>query len=296
MDKLNAMETFVAIVEEKSLTAAARRLDRALPTVVRTLSLLEEELGVRLLQRTTRRQSLTPEGRAYLSRCRQILSDVASAEAEIARSDTKLEGPIRMTAPALFGSLVVTPLIAEFMKKHPGIQVELVLLDRVVDLVEEGLDLGVRIAPLSDSSLIAVKVGELRRVVVGSPELMCQVNLEHPRDLTKLPVVWFSGGAASGGKWQFQEEGERLEVAVTAKFSCNQAAAGVIAASAGVGFGRFLSYQVAREIQAGQLRIVLEEFEDAPIPVHVVFAHARLLNARTRALVEHLKTGLRSRL
>jgi DNA-binding transcriptional LysR family regulator len=291
MDKLGAMRTFVAIADEGSLTRAAKMMGRALPTVVRTLGVLEESLGVRLVQRTTRRMSLTPEGRAYLSRCRQILADVAAAEGEITANEAALQGEIRMTAPVLFGSLKVTTLVAEFLKQHPGITIDLVLVDRVVNLVEEGLDLGVRIAHLEDSSMMALKVGELRRVVVGSPGLIRKKRPRHPLDLKQLPIIDFTGGDHPG-VWEFQKGREKLRVPVSGRLLCNHAAAGVAATCSGAGFGRFLSYQVEAQLAGGQLKVVLAEFEGAPIPVHIVFGHARLLNARTRALVDHLKQGL----
>lgn len=285
------METFVAIVDENSLTGAAKKLGKALPTVVRSLGVLEESLGVRLVHRTTRRMSLTPEGRAYVSRCRQILADVTAAEGEIVASEAELQGEIRMTAPVLFGSLKVAPLVAEFLRAHPAVNVELVLVDRVVNLVEEGLDLGVRIAHLDDSSMMAVKVGELRRMVVGSPALIAKKRPKHPSELAQLPVVEFSGGSVPGF-WDFRSGKEKVRVPVSGRLRCNHAGASVAAAVRGAGFGRFLSYQVQEQLASGALKVVLQKFEGLPIPVHIVFGHARLLNARTRALVEHLKRGL----
>lgn len=291
MDKLAAMETFIAIVDCGSLSAAAKQRGKALPTIVRTLSLLEESLGVRLLQRTTRRMSLTAEGRTYLSRCRRIVAEVVEAESELDQSEAELSGQIRITAPVLFGSLKVAPLVFQFMQQHPKVTVDLVLLNRVVDLVEEGFDVGVRIARLSDSSMIAVKVGEVRKLVAASPRLIRRRRPKHPRDLAQLPTVTLNGGSTDGKHWKFREGRRVLTVSLVSRFSCNQVQMGIDAAIHGVGYGRFLSYQIEKPLEEGALVPVLERFEDEPVPVQVVFGHQRLA-ARNRALVDFLTREL----
>lgn len=169
MDKFQAMRSFVAIVDQGSLTAAATALDRSLPSMVRTLAALEESLGTRLLRRTTRRMSLTAEGQVYLDRCRRILGDIEEAEASVMRDQIEPRGQVRMTAPVLFGQMHVAPALSEFLRRFHEMQVELLLFDRVVGLVEEGFDLAVRIAHLTDSTMVAVPVGYVRRVVCASP-------------------------------------------------------------------------------------------------------------------------------
>jgi DNA-binding transcriptional LysR family regulator len=293
MNKLAAMQSFVSIVDQGSLTSAAAALGKALPTIVRSLAVLEEELGVRLLRRTTRRMSLTQEGRIYLDRCRRILADVEEAEQAVSNQHSEPRGSLRVTAPVLFGHLRIAAAIARFLKAHDQVEVDLLLLDRVVNLVEEGIDVAVRIAPLADSSMIATRVGEVRRVVVASPELLLRVRApRHPRDLADKPAVHFHG-FSSAPSWDFMDKGRSLSVPIAGRFSCNHAATAVDACAEGLGFGRFLSYQVESLIEQKRLRVVLTEFEPAPIPVHLVFAHARLLSPRIQAFVDWMKAELK---
>ncbi len=292
MDKLAAMQTFVAIVDAGSLTAAARTLGKAPPTVVRSLSMLEQMLGTRLLQRTTRRMSLTVEGRQYLERCRTILAEVARAEQVLSSQHADPRGELRVTAPVAYGRLKVVPAVTRFLQAHDKVSVDLLLLDRVVNLVEEGLDVGVRIAPLVDSSSIATRVGEVRRVVVASPRLLRRHPApRHPRQLAELPTVRFEGGSA-GSSWTFDDQGRRITVLVAGRLTCNHIEAAVDACVQGLGFGQFLSYQVESMVARRKLRIVLPRFEPAPIPVHVMFAHARLMSPRNRAFVDWMKAEL----
>ncbi|WAS90851.1 LysR family transcriptional regulator [Nannocystis punicea] len=296
MDKLAAMRAFVAIVDEGSLTAAAAALGKAPPSMVRILATLEAHLGVPLLHRTTRRMSLTEEGRVYLDRCRRILADVDEAEQAVAADGAEPRGEIRATAPILFGRGHVAPAVAEFVRRHPGVRVELLLLDRVVDLVEEGIDVGVRIGRLPDSSLIAVPVGQVRRVVVASPALLRRGAPRHPSELAALPCVeHLNSGTA--GRWSFRDaDRERdLTVRVRSAFACNQAAAIVQACVEGLGVGRFLSYQVEPEVRAGSLRVLLEAFEPEPVPVQLVYPGARWMSARLRAFVDELGAKLQAR-
>jgi DNA-binding transcriptional LysR family regulator len=292
VNKLAAMQTFVAIVDHGSLTAAADALGKALPTVVRSLATLEQELGVRLLHRTTRRMSLTEEGRTYLERCRQILVDVEEAEQVLSSQQAAPRGELRVTAPVLYGQLRVAPAIVAFLREYSEVKVELLLLDRVVNLVEEGIDVGVRIASLEDSSMIATRVGEVRRVVCASPSLLGRIGTpQHPRDLASAPCVHFEGLSAAP-VWNFVAARKPVSVAVDGPFACNQASAAIEACEDGLGFGRFLSYQVESFVAEKRLRIVLEEFEPPPIPIHVVFAHARLMTPRLRVFVDWMKAHL----
>ncbi len=292
MDKLAAMRTFVEIAHRGSLTAAADALDRSPPTMVRVLAALEEELGARLLARTTRRMSLTEEGRVYLDRCERILADVEEAERAVVARDAVPQGEIRVTAPVLFGQRHVAPLVATFLEAHSRVRVELLLLDRVVNLVEEGLDLGVRIGALDDSTMIAMPVGRMRRVVVASPALLDAHRIPtHPSELADLPCVAFRGLAA-GARWSFREQDRDLTISVDGSFGCNQVRACVEACARGLGFGQFLAYQVDAEVREGALRIVLAEHEVAPLPVSLVTPHARLMTPRLRVFVDWLKAGL----
>lgn len=299
MDLLAAMRAFVQIVDSGSLTAAAAALDRAPPTMVRTLAALEAELGVRLLVRTTRQMALTEEGRVYLARCRHILQEVEQAEFAVTAADPDPRGEIRCTAPGLFGQRHVAPAVARFVSRHPKVSVDLLLLDRVVRLVEEGLDLGVRIGRLEDSSMIAVPVGQVRRVVVASPDLLRRAGrIERPEDLATYPCV-VHHGSAPGGRWTFFDPESKRDtprsVSISSRFASNQAAAVVAACADGLGFGCFLSYQVEPEVRAGKLEVLLADFEPLPLPVQIVYPDARLMSPRLRLFIDWMKQDLRAR-
>jgi DNA-binding transcriptional LysR family regulator len=287
------MATFVRIVDCGSLSGASEALDTSLSSVVRTLARLEASLGVRLLNRTTRRIALTEEGRHFLERCRRILADVEDAERALSAHQQEPAGVLRVSAPVLFGQRHVAPAVSGFLARHRRMQVDLLLLDRVVNLVEEGIDVAVRIGRPSDSSLVAVRVGELRRMVVASSALLeAHGRPEHPRDLENLPCVRFTG-LMPGATWHFVERGRPLAVRVGGQLACNQAAACVDACVDGLGFGMFISYQVRRQTQGKRLEEVLTNFAPAPLPVSLVFPHARLLSSRVRAFVDFAAVELR---
>jgi len=292
------MRAFVEIVDQGSLTAAGTAHGRSLPTMVRILAALEAELGATLLKRTTRRMSLTEEGRVYLERCRRILADVAEAEALVGEGEEAgdLRGPLRVTSPVVFGQMHVAPLLIEFSKEHPLVRVELVLLDRIVDLIEEGLDVAVRIALLPDSSLIATTVGRVRRVIVASPELLGRLGVpESPTQLKALPCIEFEG-LGPGRTWRFRSGTREIAVPVSGSFVTNQVVAALAACEAGLGFGAFLSYQVEPALRAGRLKEVLSAFEPRALPVSLVHPEARLMTSRLRRLLDWMKPRLRERL
>jgi len=286
MDKLRAMETFVRIVDGGSLTAAADALSTSLPSVVRTLAALESELDVRLLNRTTRRLSLTDEGREYLERCKRVLAEIDEAEAALSARRAAPKGRLRITAPVMFGRLHVAPLVTEFILRHPALQVELTLLDRMVDLVEEGIDAGVRIAQLPDSTLVAVPVGQTRRVVCASPAYLKRAGMpKTPHDLTQHRCISFSGLVA-GNAWTLADGSGITQIDVIPALATNQVDAALDACLRGVGPGQFLCYQVQALIDAGKLKRVLQQFEPEPVPIQVVYPHARLLSSNVRAFVD----------
>jgi DNA-binding transcriptional LysR family regulator len=296
VDKLVAMRAFVEIVDRGSLTAAGGVLDRSLPTMVRTLAALESSLGTVLLRRTTRRMSLTEEGRIYLERCRRILADVEQAEELVGSEAGEPRGPLRVSAPVLFGKMHVAPAVVEFVRRYPKVEIDLLLLDRVVDLVDEGIDAAVRIAALADSSMIAVPVGTVRRVVCASPKLLkAEGEPTRPEDLAKRSCVRFRG-LTPANRWYFQYAGREVAVPVQGAFTTNQADTAVEACAAGIGFGLFLSYQVEPEIRARRLRVVLSDYEPPPVPVSVVYSEARMLSRRLRAFVDWMKPRLRAQI
>jgi DNA-binding transcriptional LysR family regulator len=288
MDKLRALETFVAIADTGSLTAAARARGSSLPAVVRLLSALEAEVGTRLFQRTTRRIALTDAGRRYLERCRELLALLANAEAELHADGTEPRGKLSVTAPVWFGQRHVASGVAAFVQRHTAVSVDILLFDRVVNLVEEGIDVAVRIGVLDDSSLFAQSVGSMRRVTVAAPAYLAQRGSpEHPRQLAghNCVRVWRAAACA----WEFSEDGKPFSVPVDGNLSVNQVSAAVDACVTGLGVGTFFAYQVAPFVATGALRVILSRFETSPRPIHLVYPQARLLPARTRAFIEFMK-------
>ncbi len=291
MDKLRAMKTFVQIADDGSLTAAAATLGMSLAAVVRSLAALEAELGARLFQRTTRRLALTQEGLQYLARSRDILAAVDEADASLADEIQAPRGQLVITAPVLLGQRVVTDFVTRFVSAHPAIRCSVRLLDRFVDLVDEGMDVGIRIGALEDSSLVALRLGEVRHVVVASASLLRRGGIPgHPSDLRARPCVRLAGPIRPG--WAFQDGGRRLHVAVDGPLDFNHAGAALLACEQGAGFGQFFSYQVQEALQAKRLRVVLESFEPARLPVSIVYPNARLLPARTRAFIDAARREL----
>lgn len=293
MDKLKSMAAFVCIAEQGSLTAASQVLGASLPTVVRTLAALEADLGVRLFNRSTRRIALTNEGLCYLDSCRHVLATLEEAESALREDTGELAGQLTITAPVLFGQMHVAPSLNRFVRQHHKVRCSLVLADRQVNLLEEGIDLGVRIGRLNDSSLVAHQVGQVRRMVVAAPAyLSAQGEPAHPKDLLQANCIDFSGAGHSW--WAFQNNGRMFTLPVAGSLEFNHVAPALGACLDGLGFGMFLSYQVAPHVAQGRLTTVLADYELPPRPVSVIYPHAKLLPARTRAFIEWIKTDLAS--
>ncbi|MFL6697373.1 MAG: LysR family transcriptional regulator [Vitreoscilla sp.] len=291
MDKLRAMKTFVQIADDGSLTAAAGALGMSLPAVVRSLAALESELGARLFQRTTRRLALTQEGLQYLARSRDILAAVAEADASLADEAQDPRGQLTITAPVLLGQRVVADFVTRFVAANPRIRCSVQLLDRFVDLVDEGVDVGIRIGALEDSSLVALRLGQVRQVVVASPQFLRRTGTpKHPAELRSQPCIRLAGPIRPG--WAFQDGGRKLHVAVDGPMDFNHAGAALLACEQGAGFGQFFSYQVQDALHERRLRVVLAAFEPARLPVSIVYPNARLLPARTRAFIDAARREL----
>lgn len=294
MDKFQAMTVFVSIADNGSLTAAADNLGKSLPVIVRVLAGLEEKLQVRLFNRTTRRISLTEEGHIYLARCRKILAEVEESELVLSQNQIEPHGMISMTAPIRFGELHVAPSINRFLERYPKVQINLLLYDRITNLLNEGIDLAVRIAHLEDSSLIAKPVGEIRQLAVASPALLDKLGEAptHPAQLSDLPCIR-STSISSSPVWHFKEKDKRLDVPIKGAFMCNQIKSSVEACVAGLGFGVFFNYQVDHWIKMGKLQVVLHEFEPGALPLSLVYPHTRLMALRVRTLVDWLADDLK---
>ncbi|MBB4222871.1 LysR family transcriptional regulator [Variovorax guangxiensis] len=288
MDRFKAMQTFVQIADQGSLTRAAEALGTSLPAVVRSLAALEAHLGVRLFHRTTRRLSLTEEGRSYLLSAREVLLAADAADLALKAEAREPAGQLTITAPVLFGHMYVAPAIVRFMKRYEKVRCSVRLYDRTVSLLEEGIDVGIRISPLEDSSLVAQTLGTIRRVVVASPDyLAAHGTPEHPRELNGAPCV--RGRVDAPTQWLFHEGGKTIGVTPNNRLEFNHLAPAIESCAAGMGFGIFFSYQVMPYVAQGRLKLVLEDFEPPPRPVSVIYPNARLLPARTRAFIEWMK-------
>ncbi len=284
MDRLDELETFLAVLETGSLSAAARRLRRSAPAVTRTLAALEARVGARLVERTTRRLAVTESGRRLADEARPLLAGYAAA---IAREEAgPLRGAIRMSAPLVFGRRHVAPMLARFLDLHAGVSAELVLNDRNLDLVDEGLDIALRIGALADSSLVARRVGEVRRMVVAAPGYLDRRGVpSQPSDLAEHETI-YSSTQSGPVEWRFEARRGPLTVRLRPRLMINAIEPVVAAAVAGRGVTRVFSYQVADELADGSLVRILAAFEPAPIPVQLVTASTRLMPARVRALLD----------
>jgi len=296
MDRFESMSVLVAAVEAGSLSAASRRLGMPLATVSRKVSELEGRLKTRLLHRSTRRIALTEAGRPYFETCKRILEELGEAE-RAARGEYRApRGELVITAPIVFGRLHLLPVVAEFLKTHPEIDVRMVLADQLLNLLEHHVDLALRIGALPDSSLIAVQLGAIRRVVCGSPAYFAAHGTpQKPADLTRLDCVSFEG-LTSSANWQFSKAKAEVSVTIHSRLVVNTAEAAIDAATAGVGVTRVLSYQVADALRSGELAVVLERFEPEPVPVSLVHAGGRLLPLKLRAFLDFATPRLRARL
>ncbi len=293
MDKLGAMTTFVRIVETGSLTAAANSLDCSLPTVVRTLAALERNLGVLLLKRTTRRLHLTDEGSQYLERCRDILAATQEAEDLLLARRTEPVGKLSVTASVLFGRRYVAPILYDFLQRNPKVSAETLFVDRVVNLVEEGMDVAVRIAHLGDSSLIAIPVGRVRRVVCASERYLRRHGVPKvPNDLRDHICVRHVG-LVPRNEWHVRIGNRQVGVPIKSVVTCNDIDSAMNACIDGLGLGMFLSYMVAPYRKDGRLKYLLEKFETEPVPVQVIYPQARLMSNKVRAFVDECVGKLR---
>jgi DNA-binding transcriptional LysR family regulator len=286
MDQLEAMSAFVAVAEQRGFSAAARRLGLSTSAVTRLVAALEERLGIRLLQRTTRSVALTDTGARYLDSARRILAAVDEADATARAERTQPTGRFSVTAPHLFGRREVAPLMCDFLAKFPAVLGELSLTDRVTNLIEEGFDVAVRIGPLDDSSLHARVVGKTRRVVVGSPEYLAKHKaLRSPQDLHAHALTHFSAINAPL-EWRLFRDGKEERVPIRPSFVTNSADAAIRHAERGGGLTMVLAYQVVDAVKKGKLQVVLSKFEPRPLPIQVVYPASRLPSANLKAFVE----------
>jgi DNA-binding transcriptional LysR family regulator len=286
MDRLDAMTAFMAVADLRGFAPAARRLGLSPSAVTRLVAALEERLSIRLLQRTTRSVTLTDAGARFLARARRILADVAEAEDAAQAERTEPTGRFVVGAPNVFGRLNVAPLMSAFLLRYPAVTGELLLSDRMANMVEEGIDVAVRIGNLEDSSLVARKIGETRRVVAASPRYLAR--RKKPRtaeDLSAHQVIQFTA-LQPAPEWRFTRGGKAHVVALTPTFVTNSADAAIAHAERGGGLTMVLAYQIVEAVRAGRLAIVLADLEPPPLPIHLVYPTTRLLSANVRAFAD----------
>ncbi len=286
MDRLGAMGVFVSVADLRGFAPAARRHKLSASAVTRLVAALEESLGTRLLQRTTRSVTLTDAGARYLERARRILGDVAEAEAAAQAERTTPTGRFVVAAPATFGRLHVAPLMCAYLAKYPAVTGELTLADRLANLVDEGIDAAVRIGHLDDSGLVARAVGSTRRVVVGSPKYFAQRKKPRTADELAVHDVIQCNAINPTAEWRFATVGGERRVALSPRFVTNSVDAAIGHAERGGGLVMALGYQVADAVRSGSLRVVLADLEPPPLPIQIVYPTTRLLSAKVRAFIE----------
>jgi DNA-binding transcriptional LysR family regulator len=286
MDRLEAMNAFVAVADLRGFAPASRRLGISASAATRMVAALENNLGIRLLTRTTRSVTLTSAGARFLERARRILTDVAEAESAAQQERTTPTGRFVVAAPQMFGRLHVAPIMSAYLAKYPQVQGELTLADRIVNLVDDGVDVAIRIGFLEDSSLVARHVGATRRVVVASPAYLARHKKIHkPADLLEHKLIQCTA-LAPLPEWRFFEGSKESRVSYTPAYVTNSADAAIAHAQRAGGLTMILAYQVVEAVRARKLRVVLANFEPPPMPIHVVFPTTRLLSAKVRAFTD----------
>ena len=294
MDRFHSLSVFVAVAEEAGFAAAARRLQMSPPAVTRAVAALEERLGAKLLHRTTRSVQLSDTGRRYLADGRRILAELEAADRHAGGLHAAPRGPVSLSASVLFGRLVLSPHLLGLMDRYPEIELTALFVDRVVHLLDEGVDVAVRIAELPDSSLSAVRVGQLRRVLCAAPGYLAERGTPAaPADLAGHEVIDFVN-MAPAGEWGFLDPaGQPQSFRPRARLKVNNADTAIAAAVAGRGIVRVLSYMIGPHLADGRLALVLDHVAPPPVPVHVVHKEPGRTSARVRAVVDHLVDALR---
>ncbi|WP_282396949.1 LysR family transcriptional regulator [Pseudomonas sp. PS01298] len=288
MDRFHEMQVFLAVAEEEGFAAAARRLNTSPPSVTRAIAAMEARIGTQLLARTTRSLHLTEAGQRYLEDCRRILAELDEAEEAAAGSYTIPCGHLTVTAPVLFGELYVAPALGEYLDRFAQVSINALLVDRVVDMLDEGVDVAVRIGHLQEPGQQAIKVGEVRRVVCAAPAYLEQYGRpRHPSQLRDAKIAT-SSSSQLVSEWRFVEDGQPLTVPIEPRLVVTANNAAINLARQGWGMTRVLSYQVAAAVAAGELEIVLEAFEPAALPIQVVFQKSPRVPAKINTFVDFL--------
>jgi DNA-binding transcriptional LysR family regulator len=296
MDRFREMEAFVAVADANGFAKGARRLNASAPAITRLVSALEDRLGVRLFNRTTRSLSLTEPGSHFLEAARSVLSEIDAAEKETIGETSAPMGHLIITGSVTFGRSVLTPIVTSFLQNHPRVTACVRLFDRVVNLVEEGIDVGVRIAELPDSTLVARRIGTVQRMFVTSPAYLDRHGVpQNPADLQTHQLISFAGLTPTS-EWSLFENGKAKHIAIAPRMEINDAAAAINTAEAGEGITTALSYMVADKIRGGSLVPVLSNYCPPPTPVHLVYPQNRLVAPKVRAFMDFAAPLLQKRL
>jgi DNA-binding transcriptional LysR family regulator len=294
MDRFQAFQIFIQVADLGSFAAAARASGQSAPGVTRAIASLEDRLGTRLFVRTTRSVRLTEAGERFLQDARRIVADLVEAEEAAVGSHAAPRGDLRITAPVLFGRLYVTPVLGDYLDQYGQVNAEAMFVDRVVNLMDEGLDVAIRIGDLPDSSLSAIRVGSVRRVMFASPGYLAEHGTPcHPGDLTKHRLI-HSLAIGTSGDWRFQDQGKPVSVKINQRLRLNTNDAVIELALRHWGASRLMSYQVAPYLATGELQTMLEDFEMPPLPIHVLHGHGRRVSAKVRSFVDFMVERLRA--
>ncbi len=294
MDRFQEMQVFIAVAEEESFAAAARRMGMSAASITRAVASLEARLGALLLSRTTRRVYVSETGQRYLEDCRRILAELTEAEESASGSYALARGQLVITAPVLFGELYITPLMVDYLNEHPQVSIKALMVDRVINMMDEGVDVALRIGHLPDSGLYALRVGSVRRVVCAAPEFLERHGRpQHPDDLREQPAALISNSPLLA-KWQFRTDGGTTAFLPESRLVVTANQAAINAAISGWGYTCVLSYQVARQVARGELEIVLQDYELPALPVHVVYQGGAKVSARVRTFVDYCVARLRA--
>lgn len=292
MDRFQEMQIFLAVAEEQGFAAAARRLKISPPSVTRAIAAMEARIGTQLLSRTTRSLHLSEAGQRYLDDCRRILAELTEAEEAAAGSFSIPWGHLTVTAPVLFGELFVAPILGEYLDQFAQVSINALLVDRVVNMTDEGVDVAVRIGHLQENGQQAIKVGEVRRVVCAAPAYLERHGRPlHPGQLREAKIVT-SSSSQLVSEWQFREGSQPLSVAVEPRLVVTANNAAINLARLGWGVTRVLSYQVASDVRAGALEIILQDFEPPALPIQVVFQNSARVPAKINTFVDFLVSRL----
>lgn len=293
MDRFHQLLVYVAVAEEEGFASAARRLQMSPPAVTRAVAALEDTLGVKLLDRTTRYVRVTEAGRRYLDDARQILTGLQAADEAAAGINAEPRGHLAVTAPVMFGQLFVMPGIVQYLERFPQMEVDAVFLDRSVSLLEEGLDVGIRIGDLPDSSMRALRVGSVRHVLVAAPGYLAKNDPPTvPQDLRDHTLIASRAGGFGHG-WRFAEAAGDHPLKIDARLTVTSNEAAISAAVAGFGIARLLSYQVAAQVDAGQLEILMPQYQPPELPVHILHREGRHASTKVRAFIDLMANSLR---